>query len=132
MRYSVFNCTRQTLVASELEVAETGWSRMKGLIGRSADSFMPGKGLWILPSEGVHTIGMAFPIDVAYLNSEGRIIHSYHRLVPNRIACIKFRAKSVLELPAGILASSQTEIGDLLFFSVYDEERGAQCAAQAV
>jgi uncharacterized protein len=132
MRYCVFNCTRQTLVASELEVAETGWSRMKGLVGRSVDSFVPGKGLWISPSEGIHTIGMAFPIDVAYLNSEGRIIHSYHRLAPNRIARIKFRARSILELPPGTLASSHTETGDLLLFLVSDDERGAKCAAHAV
>jgi uncharacterized protein len=132
MGYCVLNCTRQTLVASELEVAETGWSRMKGLIGRSADSFMPGKGLWILQSEGIHTIGMAFPIDVAYLNSEGRIIYSSHRLAPNRIARVMFKAKSVLELPAGTLASSRTETGDLLYFLVSDDERGAQCAAKAM
>lgn len=132
MRYSAFNCTRQTLVASELEVAETGWSRMKGLLGRAVDSFMPGKGLWIFPSEGVHTIGMAFPIDVAYLDAEGRIIHLYHRLAPYRIARIKFKAKSVLELPAGTLESSQTQTGDLLSFLASDEERGAQCATKAV
>lgn len=116
MKYSVFNCTRQTLVASEIELAETGWSRMKGLIGRSEDSFAPGKGLWISPSEGIHTIGMRFPIDVAYINSGRRIVHLYHRLKPNRIACIKFEAKSVLELPAGTLAMSRTEPGDFLYF----------------
>jgi len=116
MNYWVFNCTKQTLVVSTLEVAETGWSRMRGLLGRSAEEFRPGKGLWILPSEGIHTIGMSFPIDVAYLDAKQRVIHIYKQLAPFRIAAVKLKAKSVLELPAGTLVESKTEVGDLLEF----------------
>ena len=46
--------------------------RMKGLIGRSAEEFVAGKALWIVPSEGIHTFGMRFPIDAAYLDSKGK------------------------------------------------------------
>jgi uncharacterized membrane protein (UPF0127 family) len=113
-RYVVFNCTRQTLVASRLEVTDTVWSRMKGLIGRSGADFQPGMGLWIVPAEGVHTIGMSFPIDVAYLDGRQRVIHICHRLPPMRIGAMKWKARSVLELPAGTLAESLTEVGDLL------------------
>jgi uncharacterized membrane protein (UPF0127 family) len=127
-KYCAFNCTRQTLVASELEVAETAWSRMKGLLGRSAKDFCNGKGLWIVPSDGIHTIGMSFPIDVVYLDSKRRVIRTYHRLAPFRIAAVKLRARSILELPPGALAESRTEVGDLLQFLVSEEERGVACA----
>jgi uncharacterized protein len=130
MNYWVFNCTRQTLVASELEVAETAWSRIKGLLGRSAEEFRPGQGLWIITSEGIHTIGMAFPIDVVYLDSKKRVIRTYHRLAPFRIAAVKLKAKSILELPAGALARSNTEVGDLLQFLASPQEQDGQCAAK--
>ncbi len=121
MRSVVFNCTRQTLVVSELEVAETAWSRFKGLIGRSVMNFQRGSGLWLIPSEGIHTIGMSFPIDVAYLDYRYRVVLTYHQLPPFRIARVKLKTRSILELPAGALAESRTEMGDLLQFLVVED-----------
>ena len=113
-RYSVFNRTKQTLLASEVELAGTGWARMKGLLGRSAAEVPPGKGLWIVPSQGVHTIGMSFPIDVVYLDSSGRVLRLYHELATFRLAAVKLKARSVLELAAGTLSRSHTAVGDVL------------------
>ena len=90
---------------------------MKGLIGRSAQSFCPGDGLWIVPCNSIHTIGMRFPIDVVYLDSGQEVVKLYHRLAPLRIAALAFKARSVLELPAGILEKTETEVGDILEFS---------------
>ncbi len=108
------NVSKNVLVALEVEIAETGWARLKGLIGRSAVDFPQGRGLWISPSQGVHTIGMSFPIDVVYLDSKGHVVKLYHRLAPFRVAALKLSARSVLELPAGTLARTQTEVGDRL------------------
>lgn len=127
----IFNCTRQTLLVSRLEVADGAWSRIKGLIGRSSADFKPGMGLWIVPSEGVHTIGMSFPIDVVYLDGKQRVIHLCHRLPPMRIAAVKWKAQSVLELPAGTLAESGTEVGDLLHVVGAEKEGGVLCDANA-
>jgi uncharacterized membrane protein (UPF0127 family) len=113
-RFSVFNQTRHVLVASDVERARSTWARMKGLIGRSRDEFSAGKGLWITPSQGVHTIGMSFPIDVVYLDSGSRVIAVHHRIAPFRIAPLAFRARSVLELPAGTLEGTGTALGDVL------------------
>lgn len=131
MKYWAFNCTRQSLLASELVLADTGWARIKGLMGRSADQFQPGQGLWIFPSEGIHTIGMLFAIDAVYLDSSHRVVRIYHRLRPFRIAAVNFKTASVIELPAGTLLRSQTQVGDLLQISAVEaveEERGVQCA----
>jgi uncharacterized membrane protein (UPF0127 family) len=89
---------------------------MKGLLGCSLKEFAPGRGLWIRPSDGIHTIGMRFAIDAAYLDSKGKVIKLYHELPPFRIATISLRTRSVLELPPGTLEKTQTEVGDILEF----------------
>jgi uncharacterized membrane protein (UPF0127 family) len=116
-RFHVLNQTRQVLVASDVECARTTWARLKGLLGRSREEFSAGKGLWITPSQGVHTVGMSFEIDVVYLDSKRRILNIYHDLPPNRLAAFAFRAKSVLELPAGTLRRTGTRAGDVLEFN---------------
>ena len=95
---------------------------MRGLLGRSAEEFRLGKGLWILPSDGIHTIGVSFPIDVAYLDAKYRVIRTYHSLAPFRVAAVKLKARSILELPAGTLKRSQTQVGDLLQFLISEEK----------
>ena len=89
---------------------------MKGLLGRSKEKFSAGNALWLVPANSIHTIGMSFPIDVAYLDKAGRVIRLYHSLPPFRVAAIKFKTHSILELPAGTLARTRTEVGDILEF----------------
>jgi uncharacterized protein len=114
--YVVFNQTQKTCLADSAESACSVFKRMKGLIGRSVEEFAPGKALWIVPTEGIHTFGMRFAIDVAYLDSKGKVLRLYHVLPPRRFAAIIFTAASVLELPAGTLARTHTEVGDILEF----------------
>lgn len=99
---------------------------MKGLLGRKAEDFPPGSGLWIVPSQGVHTIGMGFAIDVVYLDSDQRVIHLCHKLSPYRIAAIKLKARSVVELPSGTLARTQTSLGDKLELNQIEAEKGSE------
>lgn len=117
MKYQLLNQSKHTVLASEVELADTSWSRMKGLLGQTSASFTAGKGLWITPSQGVHTIGMKIPIDVVYLDKGHRVIYLSHSLPPFRIAAIKLKARSVVELPAGTLAQTQTSVGDVLEIS---------------
>jgi len=102
------------VLGDDVEVAAGSWSRLKGLLGRPVNEFTSGKGLLIVPSQGVHTLGMSFPIDAAYMDRDGRVIHVCHRLAPFRIAALKLKSRSVLELPAGTLARTRTEVGDVL------------------
>jgi hypothetical protein len=71
-----------------------------------------GQGLWISPSRGVHTFAMRFPIDVVYLDQERLVIHMEEELKPWRMAAIRIRATSVLELPIGTIRDSKTTLGD--------------------
>lgn len=103
------NVTRGTALAMRLEKAHTAAARNKGLLGR--DSLPPGNGLWIAPCESVHTFFMRFPIDLIYLDRKLRVKKVRHSVGAWRIsACLT--AHSVLELPAGTAAATQTQCGD--------------------
>jgi len=71
IRLKVLNLTRGTVLATSLEVADSGPKRNKGLLGRKG--LAPGEGLWIIPCESVHTFFMQFPIDLVYLDRQNRI-----------------------------------------------------------
>jgi uncharacterized membrane protein (UPF0127 family) len=107
-----FNRTRTTYLATELLVARTHWTRFRGLMTTDASRFRRGQGLWIVPCHGVHTFAMRFPIDVLYLDQERIVIHIEEELKPWRMAAIRARASSVLELPTGTVRDSRTALGD--------------------
>ena len=107
-----FNRTRNAYLATRLSVAETHWSRLRGLMGKDAASFAAGDGLWIVPSRGVHTLAMKFPIDVLYLDTNKQVVHVEQNLKPWRVARVSLHTASVLELPGNTLESSGTTIGD--------------------
>jgi uncharacterized protein len=110
-RYA-FNRTRSTYLATDLEVANTHWSRLRGLMARTAQRFQRGQGLWIVPCRGVHTLGMRFPIDVLYLDGDKVVVHVEEQLKPWRLAPVRVQARSVLELPGTTVRVTQTAVGD--------------------
>jgi len=109
---SAFNRTRQAYLATQLSVAQTHWSRFRGLMCTDAAKFIAGRGLWIVPCHGVHTFAMNFPIDIIYLDGDKLVVHLEENLKPWRVARVSMRATSVLELPLDTLKSSGTRIGD--------------------
>lgn len=107
----VSNLTRGTVLATQLEVADTGQKRNKGLLGRK--ELEPGGGLWIVPCESVHTFFMQFPIDLVYLDRKNKVRKVRRSVGPWRLsACLS--AHSILELPSGTIRNSQTQAGDTL------------------
>jgi uncharacterized membrane protein (UPF0127 family) len=106
------NRTRNAYLATHLHIAATHWSRFRGLMGTDAKTFPAGNGLWIVPCHGVHTLAMRFPIDVVYLDGDKIVVHMEENLKPWRVAAVRMRAASVLELPEQTLRSTQTAIGD--------------------
>lgn len=113
-----FNRTRQSQLASSLAVADTHWTRLRGLLGLSPDDFGNGRGLWIVPCHGVHTLGMGFPIDVVYLDRENTVVHVQSDLHPWRFAPVRRQAASVLELPCGTAVDSGTQVGDRIEITI--------------
>jgi uncharacterized membrane protein (UPF0127 family) len=81
-------------------------------MGTDAANFAAGDGLWIVPSRGVHTLAMRFPIDVLYLDTNKFVVHVEQNLKPWRVAKVSMHTASVLELPGNTLESSGTAVGD--------------------
>jgi uncharacterized protein len=87
---------------------------MVGLLGER--ELVPGDGLLIVPSQGVHTWGMLFPIDVVVLDGGWRVLALRRRMRQFRMTRVFWKAAAVLELPPGVLDSTSTSIGDTLEF----------------
>jgi|SRR5579859_2552416 len=113
-----FNQTRQAFLATSLAVADTHWTRLRGLLGVRSSDFGNGFGLWIVPCHGVHTLGMGFPIDVVYLNHEMTVIHIQGDLAPWRFAPVRAQASSVLELPRCTASETKTAVGDKIEITI--------------
>jgi len=124
-----FNQTRQRFLATHLGVAQTHWSRLRGLLGASEDDFRNGRGLWIRPCRGVHTLAMNFPIDVVYLDSANTVLHVESNLQPWRFAPIRLKATSVLELPSHTIAETETALGDRIEIHMMGDAAAAKDAA---
>jgi hypothetical protein len=107
----VRNLTKGVCLADRAEVADTSAKRRRGLLKH--DGLPPGSGLWLVPCEGIHTIGMKFPIDVLFLNRQRRVVQIRPNMGKWRLA-LSLRAHSVLELPAGATAETRTTVGDQL------------------
>lgn len=101
-------------MATEATVAGSYLSRLVGLLGKTKRWAQLGRGLWIVPSRGVHTIGMLFPIDLIFLSREKEVVHVEEHVRPFRISAVSLRAMSVLELPAHTIYRTGTQIGDRL------------------
>ncbi|MDP9379287.1 MAG: DUF192 domain-containing protein [Chloroflexota bacterium] len=83
-----------------------------GLLNRS--HLEPGEGLLIQPCNSVHSFFMRFPIDVLFIDSEGRVLKTYSPLRQWRSSTLVRRAKRALELPPGTIAASDTRVGDVI------------------
>jgi uncharacterized membrane protein (UPF0127 family) len=108
----IYNKTRETFVATEATVADSYLRRLVGLLGKTKRWAQLGRGLWIVPSRGVHTIGMMFPIDLIFLSKEKEVVHLEEHLRPFRISAVSLKATSVLELPAHTVFRTGTQVGD--------------------
>ena len=116
-RLRISNLTRQTLLATRVEVADHGARRRKGLLGR--DQLEAEEGLWIYPCEAVHTVGMRFPIDLIYLDRDKCVRKTRSNVPPLRLSAC-FSAHSVIELASGTITRTQTKPGDKLEFSAVE------------
>jgi uncharacterized protein len=122
----VYNQTRECFLGLRVLAADTSFARLKGLIGRL--TLRSDEGLWVVPSSGVHTLGVLFPVDLVYLDEQQEVIEVFEYFPRFRIAPLRMRAASVLELPQHTIYSSQTQKGDRLLICTAEE---MECHLQA-
>lgn len=68
----------------------------------------------IAPCRAVHMYGMRYPLDVAFLAPDGRVVETYESLEPSRRTSWHGEASRALELPAGTLRRTGTRPGDVI------------------
>ena len=112
--FIVHNCSRDAVLSENVRLADTPRTRRTGLLKQ--ERLNASEGLWIYPTQAIHTFGMRFPIDVVFLDRGLRVKRIYHRLAPYRLTTFVWGAKSVLELASGSLAGTGTTVGDQLQF----------------
>ena len=117
--YCVYNRTREAFLSLGVTVADTPFLRLKGLIGRLKTPV--DEGLWVVPSRGIHTLGVFSPLDLIYLDDAHRVIHVVESFPTFRIPPLRRQAASVLELPTHTIYSSQTQPGDQLVICTAEE-----------
>lgn len=120
------NRTRDVELAPRARVADTRWTRLRGLLGRAR--LRPGQGLVISPSRGVHTWGMGYPIDVALVDSDGRVAAVYPGLEPWSRTRMHGDAELAVELPEGTIGASGTRPGDRIEIDVVASDDGEEGA----
>ena len=119
------NETRGTLLAEHVEVGASLWAKFMGLMGRS--SLPAGHALWLPGDSGIHMFFMRFPIDAVFLGrasggadrAEGgstRPVVAVRAGLRPWTGLVPFirDADGVLELPAGTIAETATEPGDVV------------------
>ena len=102
------------VIATSVEVAQTSATRRRGLLGRRG--LPPGSAIVITRCNAIHTIGMQFAIDVAFVDADGCVRKIVYRLRPRRIA-IAPRAWAAIELAAGELHPDRLHVGDRLYLA---------------
>jgi hypothetical protein len=106
-------------VLASAEVAETRRERRRGLMGREG---LDGA-LVIERCRWIHTFGMKFPIDVAYLDDAGTVVKTLqmHRF---RLGIPVWRASWVIEAEAGAFSRWGLRVGDEIELR-HDDSDGA-------
>ena len=109
----IFNLEQRCYIARSPYWALGCFDRLRGMIGRR---FEPGKlDAMIFPRcRAVHSMGMSMTIDVVFVDKESQVagLAAYYRPWRRPVFCC--HADTVIELPAGTIAATGTEIGHLL------------------
>lgn len=91
------------------DVARTRAARRRGLLGRDGVD----GALVLAPARAVHTLGMRFDLDVAFVAADGTVLATC-RMRRNRVGLPRWRARSVLETEAGAFERWGLAAGDVV------------------
>jgi protein-S-isoprenylcysteine O-methyltransferase Ste14/uncharacterized membrane protein (UPF0127 family) len=116
----ILNLTRNLTLKHSVVVARNPLTRLTGLLG----SYPPDlrRALYIIPCNAVHTFGMRYALDIAFLDGEGSVVRLITGLAPNRLTGTVPSAATALEFAPGALADGEIRTGDRLEISVDEEQ----------
>ncbi|MBA3914292.1 MAG: DUF192 domain-containing protein, partial [Acidobacteriales bacterium] len=94
----VYNQTKETFLGVRVKVGDSFLTRLVGLLGKR--SLPANSGLWIVPANAIHTIGMMFSFDLVLIDKNFKVVGLREMVRPFKITRPDFHAESVIELPA--------------------------------
>ena len=112
----IINTTNNATIATSVVIADTFKTRMVGLLNRQ--DIKEGEALIITKCNSIHMFFMKFAIDAVFIDQENKIVGLAKNIKPFQVSPIYFKASRVIELPAGVIEFSHTEIGDQIVISV--------------
>jgi len=115
MIYTIYNLSKDKVLLEKAQIADSFFTRLKGLLGRSG--LDAGEGLVIRPCNSIHTMGMKFPIDVAFVDKNDVVVHIIQNIPSGKLKPIIKKAKYVIEARAGEFEDRGLEVGDSLRIS---------------
>jgi uncharacterized membrane protein (UPF0127 family) len=101
---------REGDVLASAEVARGRRERAQGLLGHRHAGEVTGA-LVLRPCRQVHTLGMRFPIDVAFCDRQGLVLHT-RTVAPWRVTRVVWRSGFVVEAAAGAFERWRLRPGD--------------------
>lgn len=130
--------TRAGPASLQVEIADTFWSRFKGLMGRS--TLPRGQAMLLKRCDSVHTAWMRFPIDLVYLDATGKVLGTRHRVMPWRASACRADERlrgpgpiDTLEMAAGEVSRMGVQVGMQLSWQAEPngQERPAACTVSS-
>src|SRR5678815_3069195 len=117
----VYNQTKETFLALRVRVADSVLGRLIGLLGRK--SLKPDSGVWIVPANSIHSIGMLFTFDAVMIDKDFKVVGTRELVRPFRIVWPKRRAECVIERSAQSVYRCRTQVGDQLLSERYEPKK---------
>jgi uncharacterized membrane protein (UPF0127 family) len=86
--------------------------KLRGLLFRK--QIVQGEGLFLEPCNSIHMFGMKYSIDAIFLDRRGKVVALLRNFSPGKVSALYWSAHACLELPAGAIDKSGTELDDEL------------------
>ncbi|MBI2027074.1 MAG: DUF192 domain-containing protein [Deltaproteobacteria bacterium] len=115
----VLRANNKEIIVANLNIADSFFSRLKGLLGTK--KLPEDTGLLLNPCQSVHTFFMNYPIDVIFLDKKNNIVGFEKNMKPYRVSKFYVKAHKALESNVGLIDSKCLKIGDLLEIEDYEK-----------
>jgi len=106
------NLSSGTVVAARVDRLSGFFPRALGLLARR--HLHGDEGVWLTSCRAIHTVGMAYALDVIFVDGSGRVLRTCRNVPPNTLVLRCTRAKAVIELSAGTIDRVAVALGDQL------------------
>jgi len=108
----ITNTTKNIILAHKGVIADSFSSRIKGLLGREA--LEKSEALVLSNCRQIHMFFMRFAIDVVFLDKDHKVVGLVKNILPFHCSPIFWHAHLAVELPAGAIQSTNTQINDII------------------